>query len=560
MSTPMCTTVPAIVYLPPPHAAESYLTARRGAWAWLTTRDSKRIGVLYLGTLTLVFAIGGLIALALHTELVSPDLDIMSASTYNRALTLHGIVLWYLFIVPSVFASLGNFVLPLMLGADNVALPRLNLAGFYLYLVGAAMTVIGCVVGDLDLGLSIYRPTDLGRDKAAGLAVTGVLAATISYLIVAFEFVTTVHRCRAPTVTWRRMPHFAWALYGASLVLLVSAPVTLFYLLGILFELGRHVVFFDPALGGDPELFRQLFRALAKTMMSVVVLTTWGVLLEILSVHGKLDVLRTRVFAVGLLFASPPIASLARPVLAEVRSEFVEKVIDSLITVELFALPILALLWGARLHRVDIQSTTAGWYLTIISFTMVVGHLTYGRAKSRMGPWFSETTLSTGSFHNAIVGIHIVAALAGLHHWWPKITGTSFNEKAGKMGAIVILIGLNLTFLTQGLLGLQGMPSGYFAYLPEYQPLQQVSTVGAWILMLGLGFVAANLLHSLAHGAGAPMNPWNASSLEWQVPSPPAETNFSAPPTLDVSHHDAKPAQRYIHVTDSRRARRTPAT
>ncbi len=538
MSTRMCTTIPAIVDLPPQHAAESYLTARRGAWAWLTTRDSKRIGILYLGTLTLVFAIGGFIALALHTELYSPYRDIMSARTYNRAFTLHGVVLWYLFIVPSVFASLGNFVLPLMLGADNVAHPRLNLAGFYLYLLGAAMTVGGCVVGELDLGLSLYSPTELGRDKATTLAITGVFAATISYLILAIEFVTTVHLRRAPTMTWRRMPHFAWALYGASLVLLLSAPVMLLYLLGILLELGGQVALFDPVLGGDPELFRQMFRALTRTMLSVVMLTTWGVLLEILSVHGKLDVLRTRVFALGLLFVSAPFFSLARPVLAEVRSEFIAELVDGLITVKGFALPVLAVLWGARLHRMNSRGTTAGWYLMTISFTMVISFLTYGPAKSRMPHYFGDTALTTGSFHNTIVGIHIVAALAGLHHWWPKMTGTSFNERAGKMGTIIILIGLNLTFLTQGLLGLAGMPSGYYAYLPEYQPLQQVSTVGAWILMFGLGFVAANLFRSLAHGARAPMNPWNASSLEWQVPSPPAEINFSMPPTLDVERHD----------------------
>lgn len=511
----------------PPRVAGSYLTARRGIRAWLMTRDPKRIGVLYLGALTLVFALGGLVALTLHIELFTPDRALMDAGTYNRALRLHGTVLTCLFIVPSVFASLGNFVLPLMLGTDNVALPRLNLAGFYLYLLGVSMTIAGCVSND-------FNPV-VGDPP---LVIIGVFAASLSYLITAVEFVLTVHRRRAPAVTWRRMPHFAWALYGASLVLLVSAPFTLLWLLGSLLAPGMPLALFGPALHGDLALLRQLFGVHMKAVFCVAMLATWGILLEILSVHGKLDVLRTRVFSLGLLFVSIPSAALTRPLLVEVDSVLMASLIDGLITVQGLAILAMAGLWGARLHRADIQSTTAGWYVMAISFTTLMGPLVYWPARSRFSFSMNDTALLTGASHNTFVGIYMIAALAGLHHWWPKLTGTSFNERAGKVGVLIILIGLNLTFLAQALLGLQGMPRGYVAYLPEYQPLQQLSTVGAWVLVPGLGFVAINLLRSLSHGLRAPMNPWNARSLEWQVPSPPAEFNFPTPLLPGTELHD----------------------
>ncbi len=475
----------------------------------------------------------------MRTELFTPDQDVISAATYNQVFTLHGAVMTFLFIIP-IGSTLGNFLLPLMLGAKDVAFPRLNLFSYYIYALGASFLVAAILLGGLDTGWTFYTPYSTSTGTAVITATTGVFIAGFSSILTGLNFIVTTHKLRAPGMTWNRMPLFVWAAYATSLIQVLATPVLAITLLLLMVERGLGIGIFDPALGGDPVLFQHFFWFYSHPAVYIMILPGFGMISEIVTVHSRKHIFGYKAIALSsVAIAVISFLVWGHHMFVSGQSELAA-VLFSLLT---FAVGVPTAIkvfsWVATLYGGSIQYTTPMLYAMMFLWTFTIGGLT-GLALSTLAldVHLHDTYFVVAHFHYVMVGGTVVAFIGGLHHWWPKITGRMYNERAGQLGALLVFIGFNLTFLTQFLLGHQGMPRRYYAYLPEYQTMHQVSTVGSWILDVGLVWTLIYLLYSLWRGARAPANPWNAVSLEWQTQSPPIEHNFDETPIVEGSPYD----------------------
>lgn len=519
------------------HDAEEpdYIRAKKGLMSWLVTVDHKRIGVMYLAAVVLFFLVGGIFALLVRTELLTPGKTIVEADTYNQFFTLHGAVMVFLVIIPSIPAALGNFVLPLQLGAKDVAFPRLNLASFYVYLVGSALALYSIVSGAVDTGWTFYTPYSSTTSTSVISMITAVFILGFSSIFTGMNFVVTIHKLRPPGMTWFKMPLFLWGVYSTSLIQIMATPVLAITLLLLIMERAVHVGIFDPELGGDPVLFQHFFWFYSHPAVYIMILPGMAVMSELISAFSYKRIFGYRFVA----FSSLAIAIISfivwgHHMFVSGQSEL-SSMIFSFLTF-LVAIPsgVKVFNWIATLYQGSVSLRTpmiyAIWFLVLFSIGGLTG-IFLGTLS--VDVHLHDTYFVVAHFHYVMMGGTLMAFFGGLYYWWPKMFGKMYNEKVQNFAAVLVFIGFNMTFFTQFIMGSRGMPRRYYNYINEFQGYHQVSTIGAYILGLGLFIAAIGLLASLVRGEKAPANPWGAKTLEWtHTSSPPIEHNFHETPSV----------------------------
>jgi cytochrome c oxidase subunit 1 len=534
-----------ILNLPDPSTAmmpkRNYLNNEDGMLSWLLTGDHKRIAMLYLYSITFFFFIGGAFAGLIRLELLTPQPDLVASDTYNKFFTMHGIIMIFLFLVPSVPATLGNFLIPIMIGAKDLAFPKINLLSWYLYLTGGTFTLAALVLGGVDTGWTFTTPLSTHYLNTHVLtAATAIFIAGFSSIFTGLNFIVTIHRMRAPGMTWFRMPLFVWSHYAASVLMVLGTPVLAIALVLVALERLIGIGVFDPSKGGDPLLFQHLFWFYSHPAVYIMILPGMGVISEVISTFS-----RKRVFGyTAVAFSSVAIAVFGFFVWAHhmfiMGVSNYSALVFSLLTM-LVAVPsaIKIFNWAFTLQKGSITFETPMLYAFGFMGLFTIGGLT-GVFLGALGMdiHLTETYFIVAHFHYVMVGGMLMAFLAGIHFWWPKMTGRMYSEPLSKLAAVVSFIGFNLTFMPQFILGYLGMPRRYHAYPAEYQVLNVLSTAGATVLGVGFTLPLLYLGWSLKYGAIAGNNPWQATGLEWQIQSPPLTENFTEIPVVDHEAYD----------------------
>jgi cytochrome c oxidase subunit 1 len=527
--------------VPPPAAGANYINAAYGARSWLLTIDHKRIALLYLVSVTGMFVIGGLAATLIRLHLLTPGGALMTADTYNKTFTAHGIIMVFFFLVPVVPSVLGNFCLPLMIGAKDLAFPRLNLVSWYIYMIGAVMMLWVIFSGGIDTGWTFYTP--FSSKSSHTDVVPGMIAIAIagfSSIFTGLNFIVTVHYLRAPGMTWFRLPLFVWTIYATSIIFLLATPVLTIALGLVAFERIFGIGIFDPALGGDPVLFQHLFWFYSHPAVYIMILPAMGIVSEVITCFSRKNVFGYRF----LVFASLGIAVIgflvwAHHMFVAGTSVYAALVFSLLSYCVAIPSAIKVFNWSATLYRGSITYHTPMLYVLGFIGLFTLGGLT-GLFLAALGlnVHVHDTYFVIAHFHFIMVGGTVMAYMAGLHFWWPKITGRLYPESWGRIAAMLIFVGFLLTFLPQFVLGYLGMPRRYYAYPPEFQILNVLSSAGASILAVGYALPLTYLLWSLRYGPAAGNNPWHATGLEWQTPSPPPTHNFAEIPVVDCGPYE----------------------
>lgn len=529
----------------PPIAAEApdnYLTFRRGILSWLLTLDHKRIGVMYLVAVLASFFVGGVMALLVRTKLLFPgEVEWMTPEQYNQAFTLHGAIMVFLVIIPSIPAALGNFVLPIMLGAKDVAFPRLNLFSFYLWLAGAACAVYSLLAGGFDTGWTFYTPYSTNTTLGGVIPVlVGVFILGFSSIFTGVNFVVTIHKLRPPGMTWFRMPLFLWALYATAIIQVLATPVLGITVALLVVERVFNIGIFDPSMGGDPVLFQHFFWFYSHPAVYIMILPGMGIISEIISVHSHRHIFGFRFIA----FSSIAIAIFSflvwgHHMFTSGQSPLMN-VLFSAITFSV-AIPsaVKVFNWLATLYKGSISLNTPMLYGLSFLFLFTIGGLTgIPLAVLSTDIHLHDTYFVVAHFHYVMMGSALIAMIGGLHHWWPKMFGVMYSEFWGRIACGLVFVGFNMTFFTQFMLGSQGMPRRYYSYdqiegmAEAFKMYHHISTGGSYIMALGFVITGIYLLHSLFAGRKAPANPWGGASLEWQCTSPPPHDNFSKTPRV----------------------------
>jgi cytochrome c oxidase subunit 1 len=519
---------------------KSYLEVGRSIWGWLTTTDHKKIGIMYLFTIMIYFAVGGISALLVRLELIAPGKTFFSPDTYNVLFTLHGAIMTFLFIVPGIPATLGNFLLPLMIGAKDVAFPRINLASYYVYLIGSFIALVS-LLSPADTGWTFYTPYSM---KTNGLVIWLTLGAFImgfASIMTGFNFIVTVHRMRAPGLGWSNLPLFVWALYATAIIQLLATPVVGMNLVLLIFERVLDIGIFNPAKGGDPILFEQFFWFYSHPVVYIMILPAFGVVSEILPVFSRRPIFGYKAIAYSsLAIALVSFLVWGHHLFVSGMSDWARYIFSFLTFFVAVPTAIKIFNWLATLWKGSLEITaTPMYYMLGFLFMFTIAGLTgLHLAVLSTDVYLHDTYFVVAHFHYTMQGGTVFALMAGLHYWFPKITGRWYNKKVAFWGWLILFVGFNATFLPQFILGLEGMPRRYFDYLPHFQTWHLVSTIGSWFNGLGYVIVLTNLLVSAFTGEKAEANPYNALSLEWQTSSPPPETNFINTPTFPASIYD----------------------
>lgn len=526
---------------PPVEPEGNYLTAGYDIKSWLLTVDHKRIGVLYLIAITFFFCIGGLFAVLIRLELLTPAGDLVQAETYNKLFTMHGMMMIFFFLVPSIPAVLGNFLLPVMLGARDMAFPKLNLASWYLYMIGGLTTLVAVLFGGVDTGWTFYTPySSTYSNSGVVLAVVGVFVSGFSSILTGLNFLVTIHKMRAPGLTWFRLPLFVWAHYATALIQVLGTPVIAVTLLLVGIERVLGVGIFDPKLGGDPVLFQHLFWFYSHPAVYIMILPGMGVMSEVIACFS-----RKRVFGYPFVALSSMAIAVfgflvwGHHMFTSGQSAYASMVFSFLTMVVAVPSAVKVFNWTATLYKGSIELTTPMLYALGFIGLFTIGGLT-GLFLGALGldVHVHDTYFVVAHFHYVMVGGMLMAYLAGIHFWWPKMFGRMYPSFLSKFAAVVIFVGFNLTFFPQFLLGYQGMPRRYHAYSDEWQVLNVMSSAGASILGIGYLIPMLYLTWSLRFGRRCGANPWAATGLEWKVSSPPPAHNFHGVPTVDEEAYD----------------------
>jgi cytochrome c oxidase subunit I len=516
---------------------KNYLNAEYGIRSWLFTTDHKRIALLYLISITAMFFIGGFFALLIRLELLTPAGDLLTADMYNKAFTMHGQVMVFFFLIPSIPAVLGNFLIPMMIGAKDLAFPRINLLSWYIYIAAAALYIWCLASGGVDTGWTFYTPFSSQFSNTHVVeAALAIFIAGFSSILTGLNFVVTVHRMRAPGMTWSRLPLFVWSHYATSIIMLLGTPVIAITLVLVALERTLNLGIFDPTRGGDPVLFQHLFWFYSHPAVYIMILPSMAVVSEIVPCFS-----RKRVFGYNFV-AMSSIAIAVIGFLVWAHHMFVAGIsvysalVFSFLTF-FVAVPsaVKVFNWVATMYKGSVSFSTPMLYAMGFIGLFTIGGLT-GVFLATLGVdvHLHDTYFVIAHFHYVMVGGAVLGYLGGVHFWWPKISGRMYPEAWGRLAAIIVFIGFNLTFFPQFVLGYLGMPRRYWDYshMPEWQGLNVLSTAGASILAVGYLLPIVYLLWSLRYGKPAPDNPWQATGLEWKTASPPPTFNFDETPVV----------------------------
>ena len=517
-------------------ASRGYLGTDYSIKSWLLTGDHKRIGVLYLLSITFFFLFGGAAASLVRLELMTPTGDVFNTpDSYNRAFTIHGVFMVFFFLVPSIPATLGNFFVPLMIGARDLAFPRINLLSWYIYIVGGLFTMYALVAGGVDTGWTFYTPySTMFSNTQVIAAALGIFIVGFSSILTGLNFIVTIHTMRAPGMTWLRLPLFIWANYATSLIMVLGTPVLAITILLVAIERTLHVGIFDPKYGGDPLLFQHLFWFYSHPAVYIMILPGFGVISEIVTAFARKKIFGYSFMAAALLaIAVLGFLVWGHHMFVSSQSMYAGMIFSVLSFLVAVPSGIKVFNWTATLYKGHVSFKTPMLYALGFIGLFTIGGMT-GLILATMATdvHVHDTYFVVAHFHYVMVGGMVMAYLGGLHFWWPKMTGRIYSEFWGALSAITVFLGFNLTFFPQFLLGYLGMPRRYYEYPDEYQVLNVLSTAGASILAVGFILPLIYLLLSLVIGKRAGANPWGAFGLEWETASPPPSYNFEDIPIV----------------------------
>ena len=513
----------------------SYLADGLTLRSWLTSTDHKRVAILYAVAITAFFFVGGAAATVIRLELATPAGDLVSHDGYNKLFTAHGVIMVWLFLIPSIPAVLGNFLLPLMIGAKDLAFPRLNLTSWYLYLGGGLITLCALFLGGVDTGWTFYTPySTMFSNGYVVLTLLGVFVTGFSSILTGLNFIVTLHALRTPGLDWFRLPLFCWAIYATSLILVIATPVLAITVLLAIAERLMHVGVFDPAYGGDPLLFQHLFWFYSHPAVYIMILPGMGVVSEILPCFSRRPLFGYKFVA----YSSMGIALLGFMVwghhmFVSGQSTYAGVIFSFLSFCIAVPSAIKVFNWTLTMRKGSVTFETSMIYslgfLGLFVFGGLAGLFLAALAED---VHLTDTYFVIAHFHYIMVGGMVTAFLAGVHFWWPKMTGRMYSETWGRIAAVTSFLGFNLTFFPQFILGFNGMPRRYHTYPDEFQVWNVLSSAGAVVLALGYLMPLFYLGYSLFKGPRAPDNPWDATGLEWQTSSPPPKDNFRTPPVV----------------------------
>jgi len=533
----MNTILPHAETQPRLHPTENYLTEKT-VGSWLLTTDHKRVGILYLLSIIVFFAIAAVAAAMMRINLLTPDGHLVLPETYNKLFTIHGVLMVWFFLIPSIPSVLGNFVIPMMIGARDVAFPKLNLLSWYLFITGGAFVIYSIIVGGVDTGWTFYTPYSSTYSNSNVITmITGVFIAGFSSILTGLNFIVTIHKMRARGMTWFRLPLFIWSLYSTSLILVLATPVLAITLLAVSVERLWGVGIFDPNLGGDPVLFQHMFWFYSHPAVYIMILPGMGVVSELIACFSRKEIFGYHFIAfsslaiavVGFLVWGHHMFVSSQSIYAGLAFSFLSFIVAVPSAIKIFN-------WTATLYKGSISYDTPMLYALGFIGLFTIGGLTgLFLAALAVDVHLHDTYFVIAHFHYIMVGGMVMGFMGGLHYWWPKISGRLYPELMGRIAALVTFIGFNLTFFPQFLLGYLGQPRRYHAYPPEFQIFHVLSTAGASILGIGYLLPVFYFLWSMKYGKKAPANPWRATGLEWQTPSPPPRDNFEETPVVTTA-------------------------
>jgi len=518
----------------------SYLGAERTVRSWLLTTDHKRIAVAFLVAVVGALFLGGIFALLLRLELLMPEEHWVEAALYNRLFTLHGVIMVWLFLIPSIPVTFGNFLLPLMIGARDLAFPRLNLASLYSYLLGSVVVIVGAIAGGADTGWTFYPPYSAQTPMSVSPILIGVFILGVSSTMTGINFIVTTHTMRTEGMTWLRLPLFVWALYATSVILVLATPVLGITLILVWLDHAMNFGIFDPAYGGDPILYQHLFWFYSHPAVYIMILPAMGVMSEIVCHFSRKEIFSYLAIVgstLGIAFVG--FLTWGHHMFTAGMSSFDAGVFGILsMFVALFS-AIKVFNWVATMYKGSIALPAPMLYFFGFLILFSVGGMTgVGVASTSLDVYWHDTYFVVAHFHFIMVGGAMMGFLAALHYWFPKIFGRMYPERLGTTAAVTVIMGFLLTFVPQFLLGNAGMPRRYNTYPEHYQTLHVISTVGSWAIAGGIVLVFAYLLWSVWWGRPVGRNPWGVLGLEWTTSSPPPKHNFTLPPTVAHGPYD----------------------
>jgi cytochrome c oxidase subunit 1 len=517
----------------------------KGLLGWILSTDHKRIGILYLIGILSFFLVGMSFGFLMRLELIAPGRTIMDAQTYNSFFTLHGVIMIFLFVIPGIPAVFGNFFLPILIGAKDVAFPRLNLLSWYLYIIGGLLAVVSILLpgGPMDTGWTFYIPYSIRTGTNVSLALFAAFVLGFSSILTGLNFVTTVHRLRAPGMNWFKMPLSVWSFYATAWVQVLATPIIGITLLLVIIERAFGVGIFDPALGGDPVLYQHLFWIYSHPAVYIMILPAMGVVSEIIPVFARRTIFGYKFIAMSsiaiALFGSMVWAHHMFTAGMSNTGQF----IFSLLTM-VVAIPsaIKVFNWTATLYKGSIELSTPLLFVLAFIFQFTIGGLTgIMQGILSIDIMIHDTSFIVAHFHYVMFGGTGFGLFAALHYWFPKMFGKIYNQKVSKTAFWFLFVGFNTLYFPMFIMGWLGMPRRYYDYLPEFQIYHVISTVGSWILVTGILIMISNLIKTLLNGKKiTDKNPWGGETLEWKIDTPPIHENFIDVPTVHEAPYEYK--------------------